>query len=273
MSILLRQARREQLADLRHEPTDKWVRAIVGDEAVADTTSALLVWEPRRVVPSYAVPVGNLRAELHPVPSLGDGGRPLLHPGIPFAYHSTPGESFTLRTAERDLPSAGFRPADPDLAGYVVLDFTAFDAWYEEDVRLVGHPNDPYHRIDIRRSSRHLRLELGGVVLVETDRPTLVFETNLPVRYYLPKEDVRVELRPSDHRTSCAYKGQASYWSIGGQENLVWAYEHPLEEARELAGLVAFYDERVQVSLDRQGAGSEDADIRAAIAEAGSLRS
>jgi uncharacterized protein (DUF427 family) len=255
MSILLRQTRREQLPDLRHEPTDKWVRAIVGDQAVADTTSALLVWEPRRVVPSYAVPVGDLRAELLPVPSLGDEGRPLLHPGVPFAYHSTPGESFTLRTAGRDLPSAGFRPADPDLAGHLVLDFRAFDAWYEEDVPLIGSPCDPYHRIDIRRSSRHVRLELDGRLLAETDRPTLVFETGLPVRYYLPKEDVRVELRPSDHRTSCAYKGHASYWSIEGQENLVWAYEDPLDEARELAGLVAFYDERVQVTLDRQGAG------------------
>jgi uncharacterized protein (DUF427 family) len=273
MSILLRRAVREQFGDLRHETTDKWVRAMIGDEAVADTTDALLVWEPRRPVPSYAVPVGDLRAELVPVPSMGDNGRPVLHPGIPFAYHSTPGESFTVRTAGRDLPSAGFRPADPDLAGHVVLDFRAFDAWYEEDVRLISHPRDPYHRIDVRRSSRHVRLEHDGVVLAETDRPTLVFETNLPVRYYLPKEDVRVELRPTDHRTTCAYKGEASYWSIDGQENLIWAYEHPLEEARELAGLVAFYDERVQLTVERQGLGFEDAGVRAAIAEGGALRS
>jgi Domain of unknown function (DUF427) len=126
------------------------------------------------------------------------------------AYHSTPGESFTLRTRGRHLTAAAFRPADPDLAGHLVLDFTAFDAWYEEDVRLAGHPRDPYHRVDIRRSSRRVRVELDGRVLAET---------------------VRVGLRPSDHRTTCAYKGKASYWSVDGQENLLWAYEHPLEEA------------------------------------------
>jgi uncharacterized protein (DUF427 family) len=267
MSIHLRQALRHQLADLRYETTDKWVRAMLGDETVASTTNALLVWEPRRVVPSYAVPVADLHAELLPVQSLGADGRAILHPGIPFSQHSTPGESFTVRAAGGDLVAAAFRPADPDLAGHVVLDFGAFDSWYEEDVRLVGNPRDPYHRVDVRHSSRHVRIELDGVVLAESDRPTLVFETNLPARYYLPKEDVRVELRPSDHRTICQYKGEASYWSIDGQDNLLWAYEHPLEEARELAGLVAFWDERVQVTVDRQGAGSEDADVRAAIAD------
>jgi uncharacterized protein (DUF427 family) len=263
---------KRQIGDLRHETTDKWVRAVIGEQAVADTTHALLVWEPRRVVPSYAVPLGDLRAELLPVPSPGADGRPILHPGIPFAYHSTPGESFTVRAAGRDLASAAFRPADPDLADHFVLDYDAFDAWYEEDVRLVGHPRDPYHRVDIRPSSRHVRVELHGRLLAETDRPTLVFETNLRVRSYLPKDDVRVELRPSDHHTTCAYKGVASYWSIEGEENLVWAYEHPLEEARELAGLIAFWDERVQVTVDRPGGGDADADILNATSEEAASR-
>ncbi|MGZ4602208.1 MAG: DUF427 domain-containing protein [Kineosporiaceae bacterium] len=267
MSIHLRQAMRQQLGDLRYETTGKWVRALVGDTTVADTTNARLVWEPRRVVPSYAVPRADLRADLVPVPAVGADGRAVLHPGVPFAAHSTAGESFNLRIAGRELPQAAFRPADADLADHIVLDFTAFDTWYEEDVPLVGHPRDPYHRVDIRRSSRHLRLELDGRVLAETRRPTLVFETSLPIRYYLPRDDVKVDLRPSPRRTTCAYKGEASYWSIDGQENLVWAYEHPLAEARELAGLVAFYDERVQVTVERGGDGVVDADMRAALAE------
>ena len=272
MSILLRRAMKRYIGDLRHETTDKWVRALIGDEAVADTTHALLVWEPRRVVPTYAVPAADLHAELLPAPSPGAEGRPILPPSIPFAYHSTPGESFTVRAVGRDLDSAAFRPADQDLAGYLVLDFGAFDAWYEEDVRLVGYPRDPYHRVDIRPSSRHVRVELDGRLLAETDRPTLVFETNLQVRYYLPRDDVRVELRPSDHHTSCAYKGVASYWSMEGEDNLLWSYEDPLEEARGLAGLVAFWDERVQVTVDRPGAGDMDVDVRTALAEEAAWR-
>jgi uncharacterized protein (DUF427 family) len=259
MSLLLRQARREQLGELRHEPTAKWVRALVDGQVVADSTRPVLVWEPRRYIASYAVHAEDLKAELVPVAAKGSDGHVLLHPGIPFSRHSTPGEAFTIRTPGRDLESAAFRPADPDLAGLVLLDFAAFDTWYEEDEVILGNPRDPYHRVDVRRSTRHLRIELDGQVLADTHRPTLVFETNLRTRYYLPREDVLVELEPSDTRTVCAYKGEASYWSIGHHDDLVWAYEDPLPDAAGLAGLVAFYDERVQVTVDGVGAGFEPA--------------
>jgi uncharacterized protein (DUF427 family) len=254
MSLQLSQAKRQQLAELRHEPTGKWVRALVDGTVVVDSTRPVLVWEPRRFVPSYAVPAEDLHAELTPVAATGTDGQILLHPGIPFSRHSTPGEAFTIRTPGRDLESAAFRPADPDLAGLVVVDFRAFDTWYEEDEIIRGHPRDPYHRVDVRHSSRHLRIELDGQVLAETDRPTLVFETNLATRYYLPREDVKVELEPSETRTICAYKGEASYWSIPGHDDLVWCYEDPLPDAAGLAGLVAFYDEKVQLSVDGVGA-------------------
>jgi uncharacterized protein (DUF427 family) len=250
MSLLLSDALRRQLGELRHEPTAKWVRALVGGHTVADSTRPVLVWEPRRFVPSYAVPLEDLRGELVPVAAEGSDGHLLLHPGIPFSRHSTPGESFTIRTPERDLGSAAFRPADPDLADLVVLDFAAFDTWYEEDEVIRGHPRDPYHRVDVRRSSRHVRIELDGQVLADSHRPTLVFETNLRTRYYLPREDVKVELEPSDTTTICAYKGEASYWSVAGHDDLVWGYEHPLPDAAGLAGLVAFYDEKVEVTVD-----------------------
>jgi uncharacterized protein (DUF427 family) len=256
MSLLLSQADRQRLGELRHEPTAKWVRALVDGQVVVDSTRAVLVWEPRRFVASYAVPAEDLKAELAPVAAQGSDGHVLLHPGIPFSRHSTPGEAFTIRTAGRALESSAFRPADPDLAGLVVLDFAAFDAWYEEDEVIRGHPRDPYHRVDVRRSTRHVRIELDGQVLAETHRPTLVFETHLAPRYYLPREDVQVELKPSDTRTICAYKGEASYWSIAGHDDLVWAYEDPLPDAAGLAGLVAFYDEKVQVTVDCAGSGS-----------------
>ena len=134
-----------------------------------------------------------------------------------------------------------------------MLDFDAFDQWYEEDEALVGHPRDPYHRVDVRRSSRHVRIERDGQVLAESSAPALVFETNLPTRFYLPHQDVKVPLQPSDLRTHCAYKGEARYWSVDGVDggdDLVWEYEAPLPDAAGLQGFVAFYDDRVDVIVD-----------------------
>lgn len=122
------------------------------------------------------------------------------------------------------------------------------DAWYEEvDV----HPRDPFHRVDTRRSSRHLRLELGGLVVAETRRPTLLFETSLPTRYYIPPTDVRLELlEPSDHTTGCPYKGHARYYNVRlGDElhrNLVWSYSTPRAAALDIAGMMAFYTEKLE---------------------------
>src|SRR3954453_5386367 len=119
MSILLGEAMRRQLGELRHEPPPKWGRARVDGIVVVDSTRPVLVWEPRRFVASYAVPVEDLHAELTPAATDGGEGHLLLPPGIPFSRHSTAGEAFTIRTPRRDLESAAFRPADPDLAGLV----------------------------------------------------------------------------------------------------------------------------------------------------------
>ena len=252
---------------LRHEPIAKRIRAVLEGATVIDSTRATLVWEPRRVVPSYAVPVEDVRGELAPstAPAADDAGevgfhmpdlstRLLLDPSVPFGVHTAEGEAVDVRADGQSHPGAGFRLADPDLAGYVVLDFAAFDAWYEEDELNVSHPKDPFHRIDVLASSRHIRLELGGELLADSSRPALLFETMLPTRYYLPREDIRTELIPSQSRTYCPYKGQASYWSIAIGEQVVpdlaWTYEQPLHEASQVRGLVAFFDERVDVVLD-----------------------
>jgi uncharacterized protein (DUF427 family) len=246
MQDLLAQAR----GQLRHEPIEKRVRADLGGEAIVDSTRAILVWEPRRVVPSYAVPVEDVQAELTEAPAASGQAKGVLHPGIPFSVHTAEGEPVSID----DRVGAGFRLADADLAGYVVLDFAAFDNWYEEDERIAGHPRDPFHRVDVRQSARPLRIELGGEVVAETTQARLLFETQLPTRFYIPREDIRSDLLPSDRRTYCPYKGGASYWSLdaGGRrrEDIAWSYEQPLPDAVAIATLVAFWDERVDVFLD-----------------------
>lgn len=266
MSSLLRRSLTNGLVGLRHEPSPKRIRAALGDQVVLDTTRAVLLWEPRRVVASWAVPIGDLNAELLPAGSAAAAGenegyalpdvfdRPVLDPSIPFAVHTAEGEVVDVRAGEHVRAGAGLRLVDLELADYVVLDFGAFDTWWEEDQVNVGHPREPFHRIDVLPSSRSVRFELDGEVLAESSRPWLLFETLLPTRFYLPRADVRVELVPSPTRTTCAYKGRASYWSavVGDREvsDLAWTYEQPLREAAQVTGLVCFFDERVDVTLD-----------------------
>jgi uncharacterized protein (DUF427 family) len=266
MSTQLRRSLMSGLSGLRHEPSAKRIRAALGERVVVDTTRALLLWEPRRVVASWAVPADDVSAELLPAGTAAAAGeqeglalpdasdRPVLDPSIPFAVHTAEGEVLDVRAGSTVRRGAGLRLADPDLEGYVVLDFAAFDTWWEEDEVNVGHPREPFHRIDVLQSSRTVRLELEGEVLAESARPRLLFETLLPVRFYLPREDVRADLVASPTRTTCAYKGYAAYWSpvVGGRQvaDLAWEYEQPLPEASAVAGMVAFFDERVNVVLD-----------------------
>lgn len=262
MGVRVRDVLMGQLGELRWEPTAKRVRAELGGRTVLDSSAAVLLWEPGRVVPTYAVPAADISAELVPVsaaeiadeavgldlPSVSR--RPILDPSIPFAVHSAAGE--VLRLTVGDASVGAFRPAE--LADLVAVDFDGVDAWYEEDEPIVSHPRDPFHRIDVLASSRAVRLELDGTLLAESTRPRLLFETLLPVRYYLPREDVRCELRPSDTRTRCAYKGEASYFSVVLGDtvvpDLLWGYPDPLLDARPVGGLVAFFDERVDVVVD-----------------------
>jgi uncharacterized protein (DUF427 family) len=260
MATRVRDALMDRLGELRYEPTAKRIRGTVGSATIVDSRRALLVWEPRRVVPSYAVPRDDVAAEIAAVPGGPDpaaASRPGLRlgehrvydPSVPFVVHTTPGEPVVVRAEGRE--AAAFRPHDPALAGYVILDFDGFDAWYEEEERNVSHPRDPFHRVDVLSSTRHVVVSLDGAVLADSRRPALLFETHLPVRSYLPIEDVRTDLlQPSATTTWCAYKGQASYWSHADAPDLAWTYHQPLREAAAVAGLVAFFDERVDVVVD-----------------------
>lgn len=244
---------------LRVEPTPVRLRAALDGVPALDTTEALLVWEPGRVVPQYAVPAADVVAELLPggdgprygpgAQPLGPDGRSVLTPDTGFGVHSSDGEPLTIRLGGTERVGAAFRPADPELAGYVFVDFTALD-WTEEDEPVLGHPRDPFHRVDARRSSRHVRIALDGQVLAESRRPVLVTETWLPVRWYLPPEDVRTDLlTPSATVTACAYKGVARYDAAGGRD-IAWRYPEPLPGSEALAGLVSFFTEHVDVRLD-----------------------
>jgi uncharacterized protein (DUF427 family) len=252
-----------RLAEFRYEPVRKRVRASLDGVPVLDTTAAVLVWEPGRVVPQYAVPVTDVMALVEPAgPEAGDrsgpGPQPLgpagvsvLTPATGFGVHTTDGDALTVRAGSTERPGAAFRPADPDLDGYVCVDFAAFD-W---DEPIVSHPRDPFHRVDVRRSSRHVRIELEGQLLAESSRPWLLFETNLPTRYYLPADDADAGLlRPSATTTACAYKGVAAYRDVvlpsRTVPDLAWTYPDPLPDATQVTGLIAFFTERLDVTVD-----------------------
>ena len=250
------------LGALRYEPTAKRVRVFLGGEPVADTREARLVWEPRRVVPTYAVPLAALSGQL--VPAGAESGadedvgvrlpaissRPILDPTVPFDAHFCAGTAFDVIAGEETGAAAAFRPDDPDMADYVILEFNAFE-WREEDERIVSHPHDPFGRIDVLRSSRRIRVESDGRLLAESSRPMLLFETLLPVRYYLPRQDVVVRLEDSDTVTYCAYKGRATYYSVpDGPRDVAWTYHEPLHDAEQVRDHICFFDERLDVIVD-----------------------
>jgi uncharacterized protein (DUF427 family) len=149
--------------------------------------------------------------------------------------------------------------AESHLAGVVGtarLDWDALDAWFEEDERVFVHPRSPYSRVDALRSTRSVRVELDGVVLAESSSPVMVFETGLPTRYYLNQTEVNfAHLQKSETVTACPYKGTTSnYWSVVVGEavhpDLAWSYDFPTRQLLPIAGLISFYNEKVDITLD-----------------------
>jgi uncharacterized protein (DUF427 family) len=231
---------------IRIETGAKRVRAFVGGEAVADSTSPVLVWE-KPYYPAYYFPLADVRTEL-------------LEPDGDVAHSPSRGDgtTYTLRAGGKEVPRAALRYEDsqiPELRELIRLDWDSMDAWFEEDEEVFTHPRDPYTRVDILPTSRHVRVEVDGLTIAESTSARLLFETGLPVRYYLPKTHVRTDLlEPTDSVTHCPYKGQAAYWSVraGDQlhEDLAWSYRTPLPESQKIAGLVAFYNEKVDIYVD-----------------------
>jgi len=230
---------------VRLEHGAKRVRAFLGGEVVADTSRPVLVWEVP-YYPAYYVPLADVRAELKP-----DGG----------SEHSPSrgdARTYSVRAGGAEARGAALRYEDSpidELRGLVRLDWHAMDAWFEEDEEVFTHPRDPYTRVDILASSRQVRVEVGGATIAASASPRLLFETGLPVRYYLPKPHVRLDLLlPSETVSHCPYKGQAEYWSVrapdGVQDDLAWSYRTPLPESQKVTGLIAFYNEKVDIHVD-----------------------
>jgi uncharacterized protein (DUF427 family) len=229
---------------IRIEEGRKRIRAYLSGQLVADTTRPVLVWE-WPYFPVYYFPAADVRAELIPAgetehsPSRGDA------------------EILDVKTAAATAGRAARRYPDSPLAelrGLVRLDWDAM-SWFEEDEPVYTHPRDPYHRVDILASSRHVRVELDGVTVADSRQPRILFETGLPPRYYLPLTDVRMDLlRASGTETHCPYKGTANFWSADTgravHEDVVWTYRFPLPESQKVAGLACFYDEKADVFID-----------------------
>jgi uncharacterized protein (DUF427 family) len=230
---------------IRIEVGSKRVRAYLSGELVADTFAPVLVWE-WPYYPAYYIPAGDVRAELIPAggtehsPSRGDAD----------VYH--------VKTAAGQAERAALRYRDsplPELRELVRLDWNSMTEWLEEEEPVYTHPRDPYKRVDILASSRHVRVEVDGVTVAESSQPRILFETSLPPRYYIPLTALRMGLlRPSKTQTHCPYKGTASYWSVdtghGVHEDIVWIYRTPLPESQKIAGLACLYNEKVELYLD-----------------------
>jgi uncharacterized protein (DUF427 family) len=229
--------------ELRYATSARWVRARLDGVEVADSRRPLLVWEPRRPVPLYAFPRDDVRLDLlRPAEQAPERAHPLAG-------------AWSVEAGGRRAEAAAWTYDDPDLADYVVLAFDAMDAWLEEDEEVFVHPRDPFHRIEVRASSRHVRVEADGTLLADSRRPVLLFETGLPTRTYLHPDDVEMELlEPSRSLSRCPYKGEARYWSVRAGavalDDVAWSYPDPLPEVAPIAGLLAFYDERVDVTVD-----------------------
>jgi uncharacterized protein (DUF427 family) len=257
MALRMRDHLAVAMAELRFEPTPVRIRAFLDDAPVVDSHRAVLVWEPRRIVPVYAVPLADLTvttSHSEDQPDTWDlvGAPMVLGPGD-FWRHTVAGTSLDLTAGPRRLEGAGFVPHD--LADLVVLDFAAFDTWWAEDEPVVGHPRDPFKRIDVLASSHEVTVRLDGVVLASSVRPLVLLETHLPARYYLPAEDVRMDLLESSPTTStCAYKGVARYLSTrdgsAGGRDVAWVYPDPLDDALRVRDHVCFWAERTDLVVD-----------------------
>lgn len=207
---------------LTYHPISRWVRGTRGEDTIVDSRRALLVWEAGKRVPIYAFPADD----------------------VPFG-------------SDDDGALLGVRSFDdPDLAGYLTIAWNSLDHWFEEDEEIFVHPRSPYTRVDALRATRRVTVELDGVVLAESSSPVLVFETGLPVRYYLNRTEIdEAHLVPSDTVTRCPYKGTTTaYWTaeVGNRRepDVAWSYDFPTRQLLPIAGLVAFYNERVDLVVD-----------------------
>lgn len=228
------------------EPSPRWVRVKFNGQVIADTKRALLlIHYPPNGLPTYYFPQADVRMDLLEPCAPQD-------PSSNLAY-------MTIRNGDAVAENAAwiYRNPSPELAalhGYVSFEWNKRCEWFEGE-QIFVHARDPHKRVDVVASSRHVRVVIAGETVADTRQPRLLFETSLPTRYYIPPQDVRMDLlEPSRATSSCPYKGNAIYWSakLGEQvvKNVVWSYPEPILENPKIKGLLCFYNERVDIYLD-----------------------
>ena len=226
------------------EPGSKRVRVMLGGVVIADTRSPLLVWEVP-YYPTYYFPPADVRVDL-----LAATGETRSSPSRGVATQ------YVVKAGDAEGQAYAFHDSRiPECVDHYVFVWKTMDHWFEEDEEVYVHARDPYTRIDILPSSREVRVEIDGVTIAETTNATFLFETGLPIRYYIPKTHVRMDLlTPTERKTACPYKGTARYWSVSANgtnhENIVWGYDTPLPESQKIAGLVAFYNEKTDIYVE-----------------------
>ena len=239
----------QMIAPVNHiEPVPRRIRATLGARTVLDTTRALYLWESPNY-PQYYIPL----ADVDPDVLVDEQRIQKLSRGRARRHGLRVGDVVRSHAARvyTDESLSG-------LAGMVRFEWESLDAWFEEDEEVFVHPRNPYTRVDAIRSTRSVRIELDGVVLAESPSPVMMFETGLPTRYYLNRNETNFDhLIRTETVTSCPYKGKTSgYWSIRIRDtvhpDLAWAYDFPTRQLLPIAGMIAFYNERVDIVLDGQ---------------------
>ena len=234
------------MADVRDgvQPVPRRLRGLAGGVTVFDTVRAVYAWDTVKY-PHYLVP----RADVDPGALVDEGRVQKVRRGA-VQVHG-------LRTGDDTLASVArvYDATSGEVADLVRFDWGALD-WFEEDEQVFVHPRNPYTRVDALRSSRHVRVELAGRLLAESSSPVLVFETGLPTRYYLDRSGVDFgRLRRTETRTACPYKGETSdYWTAEArgvvEVDVAWSYRQPFAALAPIAGLLAFYNDRVDITVD-----------------------
>jgi len=232
---------------VRVEGGSKRVRVYLGGESIADSTNVKLVWE-KPYYPVYYFPADDVRTEL-----LTASDHTERSPNLGTA------DFFNVKGGDAVVENSAYQysvDCEIDgLEGWVAFVWDKMDAWFEEDEEVFVHARNPYTRVDILPSSRHVEVVVNGVTVADSHQPRVLLETGLPTRYYLPKTDVRMDMLTSTETvTRCPYKGTAQYWSVTADgetfDDIVWGYKTPVEESMRIAGLVSFYNEKVDFYID-----------------------
>jgi uncharacterized protein (DUF427 family) len=223
------------------ENSPKRIRVLLSGETILDSTETRLVWE-HPYYPQYYLPTTALKnATLEPGRETEDGTEGYRIHDVTVHGTTTKDAILTIETGPLD--------------GFLRVTFSKMQAIFEEDEPVHGHPVDPYKRVDTRRSSRPIRVEVNGVEIASASWAVHLYETSLPVRYYLPRTSVKAEmLRSSNTRTYCPYKGSANYFHVvtrpdsAAVQDIVWYYETPLLAVNSIRELVSAQGELL--SLD-----------------------